>query len=319
MGFATWAGHVSEKCAPHKYVLALVLSFGVAMAPFAQAKDAAQANVVQLDATQSNTAQSDTAQSRTTQPDTSQKNAVQHHTEHRHTQHGSDTKTQQEVADTLKQVLDGDAFGSKETLTEWRPKNKPDPNHQTLSPSGFGGIGRLLAALFEFVFWAGLVCLVIYLLSRFGDWSDWLGGYAKGKRGSKAAKPTEIFGLDVTEASLPSDVAAQVRKLLAGGDYRAASALLYRAALINLIHERDIDITKAATEGQCVRLVSQHEAAVVAQGFAGITQVWQRVAYAAEVPSQSVFDAALHNYVQHFGQHATQRHKSAGELRQASP
>ena len=59
---------------------------------------------------------------------------------------------------------------------------------------------------------------------------------------SRATPPIELFGLQLQPESLPPDVPAEVRRLLAVSDLRGALSLLYRGALIAILAHENIAI-----------------------------------------------------------------------------
>lgn len=214
-------------------------------------------------------------------------------------QHADTTEVQQALA----RALNDDAYGKRETRTEWRVKDKPNPkitNKKNSSNWNLTGFGDGIAALFEWVFWVALAVLVIYLLSRYGEWSKWLGGFGRLGAQTKAAKPTELFGLEVTQESLPNDVAAQFQRLISQGDHRSAVALIYRASLVYLIYEHGLHIGRAATEGECVQLVGKVRPKQELAALTAITKLWLPVAYAQKKPTQEELHTAFAHYQKHF-------------------
>lgn len=91
--------------------------------------------------------------------------------------------------------------------------------------------------------------------------------------------PSTLAGLNIRPESLPDDVAAAVRALIAAQRLRDAMALLYRASLSRLAHRERIPFQPGDTEGDCLRRVA--EADSPAHGyFKRLTRSWQAFAYA---------------------------------------
>ena len=139
------------------------------------------------------------------------------------------------------------------------------------------------ARLFEALLWIAVTVLLITLLLRLRIWSQWLGAPGSGRRTNKQA-PVSLFGLDVKADAIPADILAQVQKLIAQGELRAALSLLYRASLIKLIHLHQLDIPESATEGECVKIVRKNRPEAESSFFHQLTLVWLRLAYAHEMP-----------------------------------
>lgn len=187
-------------------------------------------------------------------------------------------------------IVDAPEFGK--TITTWRIKyigpGAEDKPQKTNRYPWLEKLGEFLGQALRFVAWvAGAVAVVVFLLFLIRQlerrrWRDWFS--------RKQASPDMLFGLDVRPDSLPEDVAAAARALLANGDKRGALSLLYRGALIYVIHDGKVEILRGDTEGLCVRNVSRQyggQAASLPQYFAGLVNAWQRIAYAGSVSSHA--------------------------------
>jgi hypothetical protein len=121
-----------------------------------------------------------------------------------------------------------------------------------------------------------------------------------------------LFGFDVRAESLPDDVAASARALLARGDMRAALSLLYRGALIYLINDGKLDIARGDTEDVCVRNVARLYEKPRAAYFASLVRAWQQVAYAGSVNHSAVLtSAAIQTLIDHWSAHFQLRQSSS--------
>ena len=102
--------------------------------------------------------------------------------------------------------------------------------------------------------------------------------------------PDVRFGLDLRPESLPEDVIAEAAAAFRAGDAAGALSLLYRAALVHLIHARGVRIAESATEGECVRMVRAGAARGLADSFARLTSAWLYCAYAHRPPDADEFE-----------------------------
>jgi hypothetical protein len=181
------------------------------------------------------------------------------------------------------QIVDDPEFGK--TVTIWRIKYiGPGSEEKPQKPKRYPWLekfGEFLGKALRFLAWAvgivAVIALVIFLIRQLErrQWRDWFG--------RKQPLPDMLFGLDVRPDSLPDDVASAARALLANGDRRGALSLLYRGALIYVIHDGKVEILRGDTEGLCVRNVSRQyggQAASLPQYFAELVNAWQRIAYA---------------------------------------
>ena len=143
-----------------------------------------------------------------------------------------------------------------------------------------------------------VVAGLLYLLARYVSINGW-------RRDAKGLPPDMLFGLDVRPGSLPDDLPAAVRALLARGEIRAAVGLLYRGALVSIIQEGRIEISRGDTEGECLQRVQTVYAAnadelAKAQYFEILVRQWQRVAYARVVVDGAEIGPLVDDWARHF-------------------
>ncbi len=97
------------------------------------------------------------------------------------------------------------------------------------------------------------------------------------------AAPAHMFGLDIREESLPTDVAASVEQLWATQP-REALGLLYRALLSRLHHDFKIPLKPSDTEGQVLQRVEQLKQDNLLGFSQSLTVHWQNIAYGHRPP-----------------------------------
>jgi len=138
--------------------------------------------------------------------------------------------------------------------------------------------------------------LLIWVLLQLRDWLR-TGGDG---RTLAALAPTHVGTLDIRPESLPADIGAAARELLARGEQRAALSLLYRGALSRLVHGHGVPIRAASTERECLALAAPRLAPASHAFLAELVAGWQAVAYARrELSADSLeqlcagFDAQL--------------------------
>lgn len=159
----------------------------------------------------------------------------------------------------------------------------------------------LIAKLLEILLWSAVLLLVALMVYRYRHWLT-----AQFVRVSPSGKahsiPRTLFGMDVTQASLPDDIGNSALHLLQQDDSRAALSLLYRASLFQLI-DKGVDIHDGHTEGECVQLMREllttqsvdnkhandkNKAHIQIEYFAELTRHWQKLAYGHQLPDRSV-------------------------------
>jgi hypothetical protein len=109
-----------------------------------------------------------------------------------------------------------------------------------------------------------------------------------------------LFGLDLRADSLPRDLPAEARRLLAQGDASAALSLLYRGALAALV-AADVPLPRSATEGDCLRAARAAIQPEPAAFFARLTAAWQACAYAQRAPALPALEGLVRDWPLHFG------------------
>lgn len=154
----------------------------------------------------------------------------------------------------------------------------------------------LLALAGKVVLVGGLLAFVLWLVYRF---RHRLGLPLVEAKAWEA--PEAVAGLDIRPESLPPDVPEAARNLFLRGEARAALALLYRAALAELVHRRAMEIPASATEGDCLRAAEGHLEEGPASAFRLLTRTWQRLAYKNEAPTRDAFEALCEAWPAAFG------------------
>ncbi|BCB25765.1 membrane protein [Sulfurimicrobium lacus] len=200
--------------------------------------------------------------------------------------------------ETLRKVLQDPVFGCSVPDTKWERRSTDDPKPSPLPAwlRMLGEFGKVLARLLQgavYVVGAGLIIFLAVLLYRRRN--DWLGGPRA------AALPETLFGLDVRPESLPADVGAAARALLAGGDVAGSLSLLYRVALSSLLHRRHIDFRSGDTEADCLARTRSKVATGAYAYFSRLLDAWKLTAYAHQPPAAAEIGALCDDWATHFG------------------
>jgi hypothetical protein len=125
---------------------------------------------------------------------------------------------------------------------------------------------------------AAAIAWLVWIAARYA-------GLWRRKEGGEYRPPDALFGLDLRPESLPDDVPGVAAGLAREGHLREALALLYRGALVKLVHVRHVEIAVSDTEGDCVRRVAVATPGATAQYFLRLVGVWQGAAYADRLPA----------------------------------
>lgn len=211
--------------------------------------------------------------------------------------------SREQARQAIDQVLADEAFGKKESEEYWKYIGKRDEAKQE-SPARDWDMGWVkgLATLLELLLWIAAALLLGWLfifLKRLLRYRQ------PAPLNEAPAAPTVLFGLPVTPESLPQDIAAAIHALLAERRSRAALSLLYRATLVQLIHDHQLRIPDSATEGECQRIVAANRPEQEAGFFGQLTRAWVWCAYGNVAPEavevnrlvadwQQIYGAAAH-------------------------
>lgn len=199
-----------------------------------------------------------------------------------------------EIAD----VLAGEDFNRTQTVYYWRKKDRSQPDDSGLEQwlqkwlaNNEAGLSLAtlaqIALVLELLLWASVAALVATLIYQYRGMLSFI-KFAPRSRGkaSIATAPEVLFGLPVSPASLPRDIAGDAERLLRAGEAKAALTLLYRAALSHFTHQECIALGKDLTELECADAVAAH---IPQQSrsdyFRRITEAWLTLNYAHKTPA----------------------------------
>jgi hypothetical protein len=200
----------------------------------------------------------------------------------------------------IDEVLAHEDFGKTETKKVWKYKGKLD--RPDTEPVNFGtNFIKLFAQVGEVLLWiavAVLIAVVIYNLPR---WKSIVKKPSLSVKRSEPA-PKVLFGLDVTEESLPDNVAEEALRLLQAQQVRAALSLLYRGSLAVLVNRYGVELKDSNTEGECAHVVEDTQEPPLAQFFRDLTGVWVQVAYGHLMPPNDKVQSLCTKWNTHFGE-----------------
>ena len=198
--------------------------------------------------------------------------------------------SKENAAKIIQEVLAHEDFGKKEKKKTWRIKERfvnDEPKSNSDVNLGFmASLIRLLADIGYFLMWAGLAALIIFVVYQFPRWKAALDLGSSGMRKKPEPKPEVMFGLEVTEESLPDNIPEEAWKLFLEQNPRQALSLLYRGSLSVLINEFGLILRDSDTEGECAEKVTQHHSRV-SEFFNRLTNTWIYMAYGHLNPSEN--------------------------------
>jgi hypothetical protein len=212
-----------------------------------------------------------------------------------------------EAREQAHKVLLDPVFGQNVIQWHWQPRTASTPEAQPNLPAWLVGLarmaGRLVEALAFFLGWGVRVVLALLLGVVLLLAIVWAVRWNRGRSGhrSRPDLPISLFGLDVREEGLPTDVARAARVLIDAGEFSAALSLLYRACLVALIHRAHIRFRSGDTEDRCLERVVGHVDPASFEYFSRLVEAWRMTAYAHRPPEREGLTVLAASWTSHFG------------------
>jgi len=207
----------------------------------------------------------------------------------------------QSASQSIKSLLDKPPFKNPETVTRYRfgeekpiVKNKAHSDGklpawlQALLDNLNSNTFKPVAQGLEVLLWSLLIGGVALMAWRYRDWLRTFVSL-RGARTPKAAKPppAQLFGLELGAETLPEDIASAAEQLWSTQP-RDALGLLYRGLLSRLLHDFNLPLKSADTEGQVLQRVHQLQQPQLLAFSDELTRHWQNLAYGHHLPPVSV-------------------------------
>lgn len=200
--------------------------------------------------------------------------------------------------ESIQSILDAPPFKNQESVTRYRFGDEQPPNKdakdkppgwlknllERLGQDSFGGFAKGL----EILLWGLLLGALGWLIWRYRDWLQaFVGRRPRPRQKRPAARPQQLFGLEVSSESLPADVAGRAEELWASQP-REALGLLYRALLSRLLEDYHLPLGVADTEGQVLQRIKDLQQPQLEAFSVSLTRHWQNMAYGHQVPGSAL-------------------------------
>lgn len=214
-------------------------------------------------------------------------------------------KSIDESAEIIRQVKESRPFVNIEQEKVWNFQDKTEESEAS-SPDllWIAELFRLFAIIIEAALWLLPLVIIFYLYKYREYWINLVQG--NGFQAKDKVLPETLFGLDISQQSLPDDVPGQARKLWASGEYRSAVSLLYRGSLASIFRSYTFELPPGATEQDCLREVEQSShltlqnpdeassqsvpPSLLIEHFRLLTDLWVELAYAHKLPNDDHFN-----------------------------
>lgn len=199
-------------------------------------------------------------------------------------------------------IMESDVFNDIRVTENWKfidqdSEKDEDEDEESEMPEWLAELINFLAQGVEVLLWGVVIICVIFIALRLRGIEV---PFLEAKKYATAPPPSSLFGLELSQDSLPDDIIGTARKWWRKSP-RQAYSLLYRAALSDLVHAESLALQGSHTEGECVRLfkqLSQHNSK--SQFFQVLTDQWVMLAYGHQRVSHKQFEALCVEWIQFF-------------------
>ena len=206
----------------------------------------------------------------------------------------------QAARESIKTQLEHPPFKNPETVTRYRfGEEKTPPASKT---HGEGKLPAWLRALLdnlnsntfkqvaqglEILLWSLLIGVITLFAWHYRGWLQAFVSRRGGRKPKEAnPAPKQMFGLELGIETLPEDIATTAEKLW-DTQPREALGLLYRGLLSRLLHDFNLPLSNADTEGQILERVHRLQQPQLLAFSDDLTRHWQRLAYGHHLPPAS--------------------------------
>jgi hypothetical protein len=199
----------------------------------------------------------------------------------------------------IDEVLANEDFGKKETVRTWKFKGDLNPKNTDRKQLNLDFL-LFFAQIGEYLLWILVAVIIVAVLYNLPRWKLALAKPSL-RKSRREPPPQVLFGLDITEESLPENIAEEAWRLFQNKEIRPSLSLLYRGTLAVLVNRYGVALKDSNTEGECAAQVSQSQPDAIAGYFNELTSAWTRLAYGHQLPSQEMVQTLCHNWPLHFG------------------
>lgn len=197
---------------------------------------------------------------------------------------GQQPLSSRQAQEEIRALLAAPPFRRIEQRIDWGWSTpRQAPTGEANAPAWTRGLARLLEGLL----WALLAGALLLLAWRYRLWRRLFVPATATPPAPDAPAAAQLFGLAVDPLSLPDDLPAAVERLWAD-DPRAALALLYRGLLSHLLHQRQLPLKAAHTEGEVLVQVQGLADPALSAYAERLLAAWQALAYGRRPPPASL-------------------------------
>ena len=206
----------------------------------------------------------------------------------------------QAASQSIQALLEKPPFKNPETVTRYRFGEEKAPVKNTAKGDGKlpGWLQALLdnfnsdtfkyvAKTLEILLWSLVIGGLALVCWRYREWlRTFVSRLGPTRTAAPSPVPAQLFGLELGTETLPEDIASTAEQLWPTQP-REALGLLYRGLLSRLLHEFDLPLTSADTEGQVLERIHHLQQPQLLAFSDELTRHWQNLAYGHRLPPSS--------------------------------
>ncbi|WP_300633164.1 DUF4129 domain-containing protein [Pseudomonas sp.] len=204
----------------------------------------------------------------------------------------------QSASQSIKALLEKPPFKNPETVTRYRFGEEEKPATARKTDGGGklpGWLQQLLDNLnsntfkhaaqgLEILLWSLVIGGLALVVWRYREWlRTFVSRRQRPHPETAQPAPAQLFGLEVGVETLPDDIAS-VAEQLWPSQPREALGLLYRGLLSRLLHEFNLPLKSADTEGQVLERIRHLQRPQLLTFSHELTLHWQNLAYGHRLP-----------------------------------
>lgn len=189
-------------------------------------------------------------------------------------------------AEVIKSIMSMDEFQTSETILDWRFNFDLEDEEESGTNELWGKVLLKIAHGVESLLWLSPILLLIFIVYYRKYWIRYL---TKSSKEKQTNIPDVLLGVEISPDTLPDDVAQSALQLWRHGDERQALSLLFRASLVKLFLDSNINLSNGLTEQECIATVKNTVANDLSSYFENITNSWIKMAYGHVKPGQDEF------------------------------
>lgn len=203
----------------------------------------------------------------------------------------------------LKELVLHEAINPYQVQTTWEKKTSFIGNEDPLQEKKTANIYlpnmSYVAELVKFLLVGVALAIVLWGVYRYR--TLWAFLNTNKERGLDTSSQV-VFGLSISEASLPDNVGEVAQQFLEREEYASVLSLLYRASLAALVNKYQISIKSSDTEGDCLLMAEQVLSNNKFHYFQVLMTSWQKMVYAQRQPSLALMNKLVSDWEVAFGQ-----------------